>query len=90
MAPSMRSVNDSEYPLTILAGRKEEISFEIKGDGKNEIWSGEFSFEGPTANQFEQYQTAWTDAGFEIEEMDDTENMQSIEFTNYWRKRMDR
>lgn len=58
-----------------------EVTFEEMSEGRIEMWSGEFEYDGETADQFEQYQAALTDAGFEIVETDDMKNMQTIEFT---------
>lgn len=70
------------YPMPILDNWEEiEIVFKIMGDGKIELWTGEFSFEGDSSTHFESYQEALTEAGFKIDLTDDTNNLQSIAFT---------
>lgn len=72
---------EDEYPMPILKGWEEiEIAFKIMGDGKIELWSGEFSFEGPIEDYFESYQAALSEAGFEIEVTEDAEGFKTLEF----------
>lgn len=71
-----------DYPMPILDGWEEiEIDFKIIGDGKIELWTGEFSFEEESSNHFESYQEALTEAGFKIDLTDATNNLQTIAFT---------
>lgn len=80
---SEKNVTDHEaYPLPTLEGWEEiEVSFKTMGDGKIELWSGEFSYEGSSDDYFKTYQMALKDEGYEVEVKDDSEGFQSLHFT---------
>lgn len=72
--------SNDEYPMPILDGWEEiEISFETIGGGKIDVWHGEFSYEGAIEDYFDTYQTALTDAGFEVTVTQDADGMKSLD-----------
>lgn len=72
---------ENDYPLPIMDGWEEiEISFKEMGDGKINMWGGEFSYEGEISEYFEPYQKLLLDAGFTVEVTDDAEGLKSLSF----------
>src|SRR5690625_4918909 len=77
-----KDISNGEYPMPILSGWEEDqITIETIGDGKIDVWHGEFSFEEEIDDYFELYQSALTDMGFDVTVTEDSEGMKSLDIT---------